>query len=1059
MGSIFEGVATVKQRVVTDKPGYIHALLSDIPNTGDGLEYDEWLSLVSLLKYEVDDQELAFEMFDEFSSRSSIYDESFTYTKWHDAQYEGTGQISLGTLIYILKRELGDKYDRSKYAKFFGSEDVSKVAQFQEKLKAKAKKNKMPDHFLLDGVIERDIPKARMAPEIALGILLQEGEHYGTAIDPRQCEVVNPYAGDTLQQYITVNPIQHSRKQSNVTQFRHAVVEFDTIPVDEQFSVLSSVALPYEAFVFTGNKSIHAWVRVDAPDLETYKKRTRLINKMFSDFGYSKELGKGPDTAVLFDCASLVRCPGVTRVAWNPAKPEGDGVLQDVIWCDESSGWDAWYNSEYRAYVVESSLEEVEGSECDGPFTPPKKDHNFSKKRDRFNEVLEMDYNEVMVQSLKNCEPEELEKTLSLGILELFELVIKKTKGKFVPAPDLLYHCVVDAVAEGGCHFLGDIRELLWTCCQSSVHYLEEQKAQRKEKLEKQVTFTKGLIHDYVDPELLKRIEQGLSMALEGDNPDDYEKICLSVERMFEDMDYRPAVYQHAELYKYSEVAGEILSKEFEDQMHNMAGSLYVYNQELHAYWEKELRRIDNATFPSFVTPFMCFIKQNKCDFKVVPLDNDTAHKLLRSPAFLKNIRPVELISDVPVFKELDNGAELIEGYDRDKGVLITEQPVGYGFMELEEAKRIIIGLFDDFAFVDASDMSRAVAGLLTPALCHSDLLLGGPRPVYYIDADSAGAGKGVMANIMTMPYTDHPALITQDDSSIGSIDDKVGNALLSGKTLLILDNLKPSRKEKELSSAFLEGLITTGQMEFRSAGQKATTLEASKMCMYLTTNGMAMSKDMASRSLYISIRKRDKTYKFKSYSQGLERWIVDNRAKIMSAIYTLLKEYVRLGKPTLETAEGHRFNSTVSILNYIIMEILGLPDVTKGIDKRTMQKSDKGSDVVRSICFAIQSAGMLGEDLNNLQIFEILAEAGLEYILDLGSLEIYSDEGNTNITTEAKRIIGQKLSYVFSRPNLLGRTTSKKEESSCVIEEFTMTRTYDLHTRGAKYKVEINGK
>lgn len=1061
MSDLFKGVASIKNRVLADKVGYIRALLADIPNEGTGLEYDEWLGLVSLLKFEVNDDEIAFDLFDEFSQRSDDYEEGFTYTKFHDAQMEGTGQVTLGTLVFIAQRDIPD-FDRSKYAKFFGTEEITKLEKFAKKIAKN--KNKMPDHVLFDGVTQMDLPDIRIDPMLTLPIIFDEGKTYGTAHHPAQVSIIDPYNGGELQQYITVNPIKDNREKVDpenpwkgirnleaVTNHKYAVIEFDTISLDEQWSVLQAVDLPYETLVFTGNKSIHAWIRIDAPDRETYKKRTRLINKMFEDFGYSKKNGKGIDTAVLYDSSSLVRCPGIIRSSFSSAKTAGEGNEQKALWAGESEGWDAWYKGTYMSYVVESSLEDVEEE-----FVIPEKDRNFGRKKKRIDEILgNEDYCQEIIDILSNQEPDSIVPTMNMIIPEFFNNIVNKSNRKLIPEVSDLYYLLVDAVLEGGCDYQGNLCEALYRSCKIYENYEAERRKELKEKLESTFESIMGQINEYVDPTLLIEIERALEIAEKNEKPDDHEKMVRSIERMFEDLTYRPAILQSAEVFKYAPKVGKMLADEFVRKDHVCSGALYVYYEKLHAFvrHSKSLIEVDTSTFPSHVSPFLAFVKRSKEGFGVVPLDNDSSNKLLKSYWFLQELRTLELISDVPIFKETDDGAELITGYDEDKKALITGDCTGYGFMDLGEAKEIIVELFDDFSFVDRSDLSRAVGSLLTPALCHAGLLNGDYRPACYIDADGAASGKGTMANILTIPYTDTPAFVTQDDSSVGSIDDKVGGAIIEGQNLIIIDNLKPTRKMKELSSSFLEGILTADTMTFRAAGQKNTTLQVKALCLYLTTNGMSLSRDLAERALYISIRKQLDDYIFKKYPKGHKNWLIDNRPKIMSAIYTILKEYVRLGKPSKDPIERHRFLTTVPILNYIVTEIFGLPEITKGIKMRMSQKSDADIEIARKICFAIAKSRKLDMDLNNLDIFEILAETGDEYILGLDqNLELYADDNNLNMTNDAKLKIGQVVSKIFTR--LLGKPNAKKDSSKCQVEEFIIERSYDSKSKSPRYKV-----
>ena len=67
-------------------------------------------------------------------------------------------------------------------------------------------------------------------------------------------------------------------KDTDVTKYRHVLVEFDHIPtLEEQWNLICEAKLPCTAVISSGNKSLHAWVRVDAKNLDEYAQRRKLL--------------------------------------------------------------------------------------------------------------------------------------------------------------------------------------------------------------------------------------------------------------------------------------------------------------------------------------------------------------------------------------------------------------------------------------------------------------------------------------------------------------------------------------------------------------------------------------------------------------------------------------------------------------------------------------------------------------------------------------------------------------------------------------------------------------
>lgn len=105
--------------------------------------------------------------------------------------------------------------------------------------------------------------------------------------------------------WMRMNPLDgQGAKDSNVTAYRFALLEFDNIPTEKQMSLFAKLPLPIAALLTSGGKSVHAWVRIDAPDVEQYRDQVGRLMKLLSRFGLDGK-NKNP--------ARLSRLVGVTR--------------------------------------------------------------------------------------------------------------------------------------------------------------------------------------------------------------------------------------------------------------------------------------------------------------------------------------------------------------------------------------------------------------------------------------------------------------------------------------------------------------------------------------------------------------------------------------------------------------------------------------------------------------------------------------------------------------------------------------------------------------------------
>ena len=107
--------------------------------------------------------------------------------------------------------------------------------------------------------------------------------------------------------WIRFNPLDGKGvKNENVTDFRYALVESDTMALEEQNAVIRELELPVAILVYSGGKSLHAIVKIDAPNYEEYRKRVDYLYSVCRKNGLEiDKQNRNP--------SRLSRLPGVIR--------------------------------------------------------------------------------------------------------------------------------------------------------------------------------------------------------------------------------------------------------------------------------------------------------------------------------------------------------------------------------------------------------------------------------------------------------------------------------------------------------------------------------------------------------------------------------------------------------------------------------------------------------------------------------------------------------------------------------------------------------------------------
>jgi hypothetical protein len=115
--------------------------------------------------------------------------------------------------------------------------------------------------------------------------------------------------------YFCVNPLgktREDRKEANVFDFRHCLIEFDSIPVEHQYQLIMKSRIPCAAITTSGGRSIHAIVKVGARSLAEYRQRVVILMSHFHEYGCD------PATK---DSVRLSRFPGGKRLDTEVSRP------------------------------------------------------------------------------------------------------------------------------------------------------------------------------------------------------------------------------------------------------------------------------------------------------------------------------------------------------------------------------------------------------------------------------------------------------------------------------------------------------------------------------------------------------------------------------------------------------------------------------------------------------------------------------------------------------------------------------------------------------------------
>ena len=298
-------------------------LLEYIP--ASSLDYQEWVNVGMALKHEG----LTCDIWDSWSRSDSRYKSGECTRKWKTFREDASTIVTGGTIYELAKRygykpeevkvfdwddEISDDGDPEKIINTTWL-DVSNTIEQPKEINATDELRRYiqalfkPDEivgFCIDAQKDEDRNKWTPASKGAYGmtakaILNAIKKH------PDDIKAVIGDYNEEAGAWIRFNPLDGAGvSNQNVTELRYALVESDTLEIERQKAIMEELQLPIAIMLYSGGKSIHAIVKVDAVTVQDYREKVDYLYRICEKNGLSiDKQNKNP--------SRMSRMPGVRR--------------------------------------------------------------------------------------------------------------------------------------------------------------------------------------------------------------------------------------------------------------------------------------------------------------------------------------------------------------------------------------------------------------------------------------------------------------------------------------------------------------------------------------------------------------------------------------------------------------------------------------------------------------------------------------------------------------------------------------------------------------------------
>jgi hypothetical protein len=261
-------------------------------------------------------------------------------------------------------------------------------------------------------------------------------------------------------------------------------------------------------------------------------------------------------------------------------------------------------------------------------------------------------------------------------------------------------------------------------------------------------------------------------------------------------------------------------------------------------------------------------------------------------------VRRLEAIVTHPVL--LPDGSILgANGYDRRSQLLVSVPPdLTLGVREsptkgdVAAALAALDDVLADFPFETPAHRAAWFAGLLTPLAWFA---FDGPAPLFLIDANVRGAGKGLLGDVIALTVTGRRFPTMSYTSDREELRKKITTLAVEGERLVMLDNLAGA-----VGNDILDAALTSDRWKDRLLGGNRVYDGPLNVTWFATGNNVQMHADTARRVCHARMETPEENPELKTGFRyaDLRTHVRENRGRLLSAALTLLRGWYAAGKP-----------------------------------------------------------------------------------------------------------------------------------------------------------------
>jgi len=395
----------------------------------------------------------------------------------------------------------------------------------------------------------------------------------------------------------------------------------------------------------------------------------------------------------------------------------------------------------------------------------------------------------------------------------------------------------------------------------------------------------------------------------------------------------------------------------------------------------------------------------------------------------------IEAIVQTPIMRS-DGTILDTPGYDAQTrlyympqhGLTIPAIPCRPTQAEVREAMKFVQSFSQDFPFESQSDRANELGLMLTTVTRHMFRHV----PIALIDATKQGTGKGLLTDKVAITATGRSASAISQVSSDEEWDKRITAMLMSGATMITIDNV-----EGVLRSPILSKILTSEYHNGRVLGESKMVDVPQKAIWIANGNNIQLGGDMPRRCYRIRmISKVSNPYEREDFKyEHLDEEVKKQRGNIIAALLTIARGWYIAGqpKPTTKIKKLATFSKWAEVIGGML-SYAGVDGFLENLDDL---HKDIDVDGAAWTLFLEKWLEVLGTDAYTTKVL-------LEKI---------------NALPELADVLPEPLATLYAKEdktlkNKIGKTLAKKNGTPFGSKNLRIVQGLDTHSKVATYQV-----